>query len=120
MRPRADLNAIVSPIELIFLVGKYYKTFLYSFLPFLFVSWIVFTTSGRSANVLHVLQTSRELGIKSIAFLGKDGGQALGLADVPLLVRHEDTARIQEGHQFLVHAFMGLLEEALTESGPEL
>ena len=78
---------------------------------------IVFSTSGRSANVLRALQVAREMQIRSIAFLGKDGGPALGLADEALVVRHTDTARIQEGHQFLMHCLMDLLEEEVVVAG---
>jgi D-sedoheptulose 7-phosphate isomerase len=76
---------------------------------------IAFTTSGRSPNVIHALRVAKELGIESIAFLGKDGGPALALATEALVVRHTDTARIQEGHQFLMHSFMDLLEVAVAE-----
>ena len=78
---------------------------------------IVFSTSGSSANVLRALQVAREMQIRSIAFLGKDGGPALGLADEALVVRHTDTARIQEGHQFLMHCLMDLLEEEVVVAG---
>ena len=57
------------------------------------------------------------MGIESVAFLGKDGGPALPLADVALVVRHNDTARIQEGHQFLMHSLMDLIEAAVAEAG---
>jgi D-sedoheptulose 7-phosphate isomerase len=80
---------------------------------------IVFSTSGRSANVLRALQTAREMQIRSIAFLGKDGGPALGLADEALVVPHTDTARIQEGHQFLMHSLMDLLEDEVAEPATE-
>jgi D-sedoheptulose 7-phosphate isomerase len=80
---------------------------------------IVFSTSGRSANVLRALQTAREMQIRSIAFLGKDGGPALGLADEALVVPHTDTARIQEGHQFLMHSLMDLLEDEIAEHAIE-
>jgi D-sedoheptulose 7-phosphate isomerase len=53
------------------------------------------------------------MGIESIAFLGKDGGPARALATEALVVRHTDTARIQEGHQFLMHSLMDLLEAAV-------
>jgi hypothetical protein len=39
------------------------------------------------------------------------------LADEALLVRHTDTARIQEGHQFLMHSLMDLLEIAAAKRG---
>ena len=78
---------------------------------------IAFSTSGRSANIVEALKAARAVGIASIAFLGKDGGAALALADEALLVRHTDTARIQEGHQFLMHSLMDLLEIAVAEPG---
>lgn len=77
---------------------------------------VAFTTSGRSPNVIRALKAAKEMGIESVAFLGKDGGPALALAKEALVVRHSDTARIQEGHQFLMHSFMDLLEVAVAES----
>jgi len=81
---------------------------------------IAFTTSGRSPNVIHALKAAKEMGIESVAFLGKDGGPALALANEALVVRHTDTARIQEGHQFLMHSFMDLLEVAVAEPNAKL
>lgn len=74
---------------------------------------IAFTTSGNSPNVLNALSVAKELGIRSIAFLGRDGGKALPIADCALVVRHSDTARAQEGHQFLMHALMDAIEAGL-------
>ncbi|MGB9455420.1 MAG: SIS domain-containing protein [Bryobacteraceae bacterium] len=71
---------------------------------------IVFTTSGNSPNILRTLETARELGIRSIAFLGRGGGKAKDLADCVLLVPHAVTARIQEAHQFLLHSLMDRIE----------
>jgi phosphoheptose isomerase len=72
-----------------------------------------FTTSGVSENVVRALKTAKELKLKTIAFLGRDGGQCAGLADVELLVRGTLTARIQEGHKFLLHTICELVEERL-------
>lgn len=77
---------------------------------------IVFTTSGNSPNVLTALEAARELGIKSIAFLGRDGGKARELASCSLVVRHADTARAQEGHQFLMHSLMDQIESGLRQN----
>jgi len=74
---------------------------------------VVFSTSGRSPNVIAALTVAGEMGIGSVAFLGKDGGSALPLASEALVVRHSDTARIQEGHQVLMHSLMDLLEVAV-------
>jgi D-sedoheptulose 7-phosphate isomerase len=77
---------------------------------------VAFTTSGCSPNVIQALRASNEIGIESVAFLGRDGGPALELATQSLLVRHNDTARIQEGHQFLMHSLVELLEIEVAES----
>jgi D-sedoheptulose 7-phosphate isomerase len=75
---------------------------------------VVFTTSGNSPNVLQALDTARSINMASVAFLGRgDGGSAAKLADHPLIVSSPDTARIQEGHQFLMHCLMDVIEAAL-------
>jgi D-sedoheptulose 7-phosphate isomerase len=71
---------------------------------------IVFTSCGNSPNVLRALEAARELGLRSIAFLGRGGGEAKDLAGCVLLVPHSVTARIQEAHQFLLHALMDRIE----------
>jgi D-sedoheptulose 7-phosphate isomerase len=72
--------------------------------------FVAFSTSGHSPNVLRALETARSKQVVSIAFLGRDGGAAATLADCPLIVPHSGTARIQEGHQFLMHSMMDLVE----------
>lgn len=74
---------------------------------------IAFTTSGRSSDIIEALKTAREMGIPSVSFLGRDGGPALPLSDCALVVKHHETARIQEGHQFLMHCLMDLIEAGL-------
>lgn len=76
---------------------------------------IAFTTSGNSPNVVRALEAARNMDLRSIAFLGRDGGKAAQLADCSLIVRHPDTARCQEGHQFLMHSLMDLIEAQLRE-----
>lgn len=71
---------------------------------------VAFTTSGNSGNILRALEAARKSGLTSIAFLGRDGGAAAPLADCTLIVPHMDTARVQEGHQFLMHSLMDSIE----------
>lgn len=78
---------------------------------------VVFTTSGKSENVVRALAAANEVGLGSIAFLGRDGGPAKGLATIDLLVPHSDSATIQEGHKLLLHTLCGLVEPAL-QCGP--
>lgn len=71
---------------------------------------IVFTTSGNSPNILRALAAAKAMQVQTIAFLGRDGGAALSSADCSLLVAHPDTARIQEGHNFLMHSLMDAID----------
>src|SRR5438093_12687060 len=47
---------------------------------------ICLTTSGKSRNVERALQEAKARQLKTIVFLGRDGGSTLGLADVDILV----------------------------------
>jgi D-sedoheptulose 7-phosphate isomerase len=74
---------------------------------------ICLTTSGKSKNVLRALEEARSRKLKTIAFLGRDGGSTIGIADVDLLVRGDSTARIQEAHELLLHVLCQIAEERL-------
>jgi phosphoheptose isomerase len=73
----------------------------------------VFTTTGNSENVFRALLAAKDQKLKTIAFLGRDGGDCAGLADVELIVAGKATARIQEGHKFLLHTICELVDEQL-------
>jgi D-sedoheptulose 7-phosphate isomerase len=64
---------------------------------------VVYSTSGKSPNILRALDEAKKRGLQSIALLGRDGGPAAGRATVDLIVPGDITARIQEGHKFLAH-----------------
>lgn len=74
---------------------------------------VAFTTSGESGNVLEALDAARQLGLKTISFLGRDGGRARSLSDCALIVPLRNTARIQEAHQFLLHCLMDGIEQGM-------
>jgi D-sedoheptulose 7-phosphate isomerase len=74
---------------------------------------LAISTSGRSPNVIAALKTARELGVKTIALTGGDGGDAGLLCDLHVNVPAENTARVQEVHRTLLHAICGLVEQAV-------
>ena len=76
---------------------------------------ICLTTSGRSKNVERALQEAKARRLKTMTFLGRDGGSTIGMADVDLLVRGDSTARIQEAHQLLLHVLCETVELQLKE-----
>jgi phosphoheptose isomerase len=78
---------------------------------------ICLTTSGKSRNVERALEEAKARKLKTIAFLGRDGGSTIGMADVDLLVRGDLTARIQEAHQLLLHVLCETVESRLALRG---
>jgi D-sedoheptulose 7-phosphate isomerase len=74
---------------------------------------IAISTSGKSANVNLALKTARTRGMGTIGLLGRDGGAAKDLVDVPIIVPSDDTQRIQEGHIAIGHIICGLVEREL-------
>lgn len=71
------------------------------------------STSGNSPNVLRAFAAAREIGITTIGFLGRDGGQIGGLADHAIIVSSTVTARIQEAHILIGHTLCGMVEQQL-------
>lgn len=65
---------------------------------------ILFTTSGKSANILRAIEKAKSIGVQTVSFLGKDGGAAKGLCDIEFLIPSNSTARVQEAHKVLFHA----------------
>ncbi len=77
---------------------------------------ICLTTSGKSRNVERALEEAKAHKLKTIAFLGRDGGSTIGMANVDLLVRSDSTARIQEAHQLLLHVLCETIESRLAKN----
>jgi len=74
---------------------------------------ICLSTSGRSKNILKVLEAAKKKKVKSISFLGNNGGQAKPLSDINLIIPSKNTARIQECHLFLGHYIFSEVEQKL-------
>ncbi|MGB2630455.1 MAG: D-sedoheptulose 7-phosphate isomerase [Candidatus Omnitrophota bacterium] len=74
---------------------------------------VAISTSGNSPNVLEGAKAARGKKARVIALTGKDGGKLAGLADVPIVVKSGNTARIQEVHVTIIHALCKLVEEGI-------
>lgn len=72
---------------------------------------VVLTTSGNSPNCILAVEAAKRIGMKTAAFLGKDGGKLRGVCDIELLVPHPVTARVQEAHKLLFHTLCGWIDE---------
>lgn len=64
---------------------------------------VVFSTSGKSANLVRALQVARERGITTLGLLGGEGGTCLPLCDHAIVVHGVDGAGVQEAHQMILH-----------------
>ncbi len=71
------------------------------------------STSGNSYNVVNAVNQAKEMGIKTICFLGKKGGILKDLTDVSLVVPYDITARVQESHIMFVHIICEYLDKKL-------
>ena len=77
---------------------------------------ICLTTSGKSKNVIRALQEAKARQLRTIAFLGRNGGSTVGTADLDLLVKNDSTARVQEAHQLLLHVLCEIIESHLGDT----
>lgn len=76
------------------------------------------STSGNSKNVILAIEAAKKIGMKVVAFTGKNGGQIgemLGSQDVHLCVPAERTARIQETHLLLLHCICDGIDHLLLD-----
>jgi D-sedoheptulose 7-phosphate isomerase len=67
---------------------------------------VLFSTSGRSPNLLRATEAAHERGMKTIALLGGDGGALSGLVDHYIMVPSAHSARIQEVHTHVLHSWL--------------
>src|ERR671924_1296551 len=58
------------------------------------------STSGRSPNVLEAIRAARQIGARTVAFLGESGPLA-DIADIAICIPSTSVPRIQEAHMFI-------------------
>ena len=71
---------------------------------------IAISTSGRSPNVIRAVEKAKELGCKTIALTGGDGGLLASLCDYALIVPSNRTARVQEAHITIGHLWCEMVD----------
>jgi D-sedoheptulose 7-phosphate isomerase len=68
------------------------------------------STSGESPNVVAALQAAKARGLKTVALTGRDGGTVGRVADIHVNVPDQNTQRVQEVHQTLIHVLCEVIE----------
>jgi cytidylate kinase len=74
------------------------------------------TTSGNSSNILKGFYAGKEIGTINIGLLGKDGGKAKDLCDIPIIVKSLSTPRIQEAHITIIHIICEIVEKKIFQN----
>lgn len=82
---------------------------------------ILLTTSGNSKNLINAALAAKEKNLKTIAFLGKSGGELRGNCDLEWVVSGFDYSdRIQEAHMAAIHIIIEMVERQLFSLEPSL
>jgi len=86
--------------------------------------FIVRLTSKRNRNALPAIALTTDTSVitacsndfgfvKTIAFLGADGGKAKGMSDVDIIIPSDNVCRIQEGHSTVGHILCDIVENMI-------
>lgn len=81
--------------------------------------FIGISTSGNSKNIINAVEKSKQVGVKTIGFLGKDGGKLKDLVDENLIIPYKSTARVQEHHIMSIHLICEIVEKEMAGEGIE-
>jgi len=74
--------------------------------------FIPISTSGNSSNVIEAIKAANDMGIKTIAFTGGNGGKMAEICEC-VVVPSYSTEKIQEVHIMLGHILCYLIESAI-------
>ena len=71
------------------------------------------STSGNSKNIIEAVKVAKEKGLKTVALLGKDGGQLKGMCDYEFIINAKTSDRVQEVHMMILHIIIEGVERGL-------
>ena len=74
---------------------------------------VVFSTSGKSPNLIAAVEAARARGLSVVGLLGRDGGPLKSACDHVIVVPGKTSDRIQEVHIKVVHLLIELIEKQL-------
>lgn len=76
------------------------------------VLWAI-STSGNSVNIIKAIEMAKSKGMKSVGFLGGDGGKVKPIVDQSVVIPSTNVQRIQEGHITVAHIICEIVEEEM-------
>jgi D-sedoheptulose 7-phosphate isomerase len=75
--------------------------------------FIGISTSGNSPNIIKAVEAAKEMGMKTVALLGKDGGKLKGMCDYEFIIPGVTSDRIQEIHMMILHIIIEGVERIM-------
>ncbi|MGL5278853.1 MAG: D-sedoheptulose 7-phosphate isomerase [Cetobacterium sp.] len=75
--------------------------------------FIGISTSGNSTNIIKAVEIAKEMGLKTVVLLGKDGGKLKGICDYEFIIPGETSDRIQEIHMMILHIIIEGVEKLI-------
>jgi len=79
---------------------------------------IAISASGRSPNVLKALRYAQSQCAETACLLGFDGGEAVSLCDVAIVVPSEHYGMIEDAHLIINHILVDYFQGKLAEEAP--
>ncbi|MFH1780840.1 MAG: D-sedoheptulose 7-phosphate isomerase [Candidatus Nealsonbacteria bacterium] len=75
---------------------------------------IAISTSGNSMNIVRAVEAAKFKGLKTIGFLGAEGGKLKDLVDLSLIVPSQESDRVQEVHILIAHIICQLIDSKIS------
>jgi D-sedoheptulose 7-phosphate isomerase len=71
---------------------------------------IVISASGNSPNIVEAVKVAREIGLRTVALLGFDGGAVRSLVDHAVVVHSSHFGYVEDAHSVISHLVTDLLK----------
>lgn len=71
------------------------------------------STSGNSLNVLHAMETAKQMGLHTVGMTGSEANKLMPAVECCMCVPSAETPRIQECHILAGHILAGLVEQTI-------
>lgn len=71
---------------------------------------VAISTSGQSPNIIQAIEKAKNLGVKTILLTSNNPKAQRNIADVEILVPIQETARVQEIHEIIIHSWCEFID----------
>ena len=76
---------------------------------------LAFSGSGNSPNILHALNTAKDMGLVTVGFGGRDGGKMAALCDLVLIAPTDSMEMLEDMHLIYFHDLVCAMRPGLAK-----